>query len=234
IKQNASSAWLQPEVIVNEETFDLKEFNGCFAIGGGDLSKSGDLANARAMIMRRGDNTKYMIQRYFIPESKIENLPREDEEMFNEWIKNDLITISPGNENDFSLVTAWFAKLYKEYGIRMYKVGYDKWGAVYWKNEMEDLGFDCVRVDQNWGSMSEPMKLVEADLKSKLINYNNNPIDRWCLENTSLAINKYAEIMPVKIQGKEEKKIDGAVTMIIDYRVYIDNRSEFLRLVEGR
>ncbi|MBP2638430.1 MAG: terminase, partial [Firmicutes bacterium] len=43
-----------------------------------------------------------------------------------------------------------------------------------------------------------------------------------------------AEIMPVKIQGKEKKKIDGAVTMIIGYRIYIDNRAEFLRLVEGR
>jgi hypothetical protein len=40
--------------------------------------------------------------------------------------------------------------------------------------------------------------------------------------------------MPVKIKGKEDKKIDGAVTMIIGYRVYLDNRSEFLRLVEGR
>jgi phage terminase large subunit-like protein len=99
---------------------------------------------------------------------------------------------------------------------------------------MTDLGFDCQRVDQNFGSMSEPMKLVEADLKSELINYNNNPIDKYCLENTALNINSKAEIMPVKIQGKEDKKIDGAVTMIIGYRIYIDNRAEFLRLVEGR
>lgn len=234
IKQNASTAWLQPEVIVNEETFDLADLAGSFAIGGVDLSKSGDLANAKAIIMRRGDNTKYITSQYFIPESKIEELPREDKDKFLEWIKAGLITISPGNENDFSLVTAWFVKLFKDYGIRTYKVGYDKWGAVYWKKEMEDLGFDCDRVDQNWGTMSEPMKMVEADLKSKLINYNNNPIDRWCLENTSLAINSQADIMPVKIKGKEDKKIDGAVTMIIGYRVYLDNRSEFLRLVEGR
>jgi phage terminase large subunit-like protein len=96
------------------------------------------------------------------------------------------------------------------------------------------LGFDCVRVDQNWGSMSEPMKLVEADLKKKLLNYNNNPIDKYCLENTALNINSKMEIMPVKVQGTENKKIDGAVTMIIGYRVYVDNRSEFLRLVNGR
>jgi len=234
VKQNNAAAWLMQEDIVNEETFALEEFNGCFAIGGVDLSKSGDLASSRAVIMRPGDHKKYTIQRYYIPESKLETLSKDDRKMFDGWIKQNLVTVSPGNENDFSLVTEWFIKLFKDYGIRMYKVGYDKWGAVYWKNEMEDLGFDCVRVDQTCGSMSEPMKLVEADLKSKLLVYNNNPIDKWCLENTALEMNSKYEIRPVKIQGKEDKKIDGAVTMIIAYRVYIDNRSEFLRLVEGR
>ena len=234
IKQNNAAAWLMAEDIVNEETFNLEDFNGCFAIGGVDLSKSGDLASARAVIMRPGDHKKYTIQRYFIPESKLETLSKDDRKMFEGWIKQNLVTVSPGNENDFSLVTEWFVKLFKNYGIRMYKVGYDKWGAVYWKNEMEDLGFDCVRVDQTCGSMSEPMKLVEADLKSKLLVYNNNPIDKWCLKNTALEMNSKYEIRPVKIRGKEDKKIDGAVTMIIAYRVYIDNRSEFLKLVEGR
>jgi phage terminase large subunit-like protein len=97
---------------------------------------------------------------------------------------------------------------------------------------MEDYGFECKRVDQTWGSMSEPMRLVEKDLKSNLIVYNNNPIDKWCLENTAFAINPKQDIMPVKVQGQDDKKIDGAVTMIIAYRIYIDNRSEFLELVK--
>ena len=98
----------------------------------------------------------------------------------------------------------------------------------------ENLNIDCKRVDQNFGTMSEPMKLLEADLKSKLINYNDNPMDKYCLENTALNMDSKGNIMPTKIQGKENKKIDGAVTMMISYRIYIDNRAEFLRLVEGR
>jgi len=232
-KQNNASAWLMPDDINNLETFNMDDFKGCFAIGAVDLSKSGDLASARAIIMKKGSNKKYTIQQYFIPESKIEDLTKDEKEMFLDWIRKDLVTISPGNENDFSLITAWFVKLYKDYGIRVYKTGYDKWSAIYWVKEMEDLGFECKRVDQSFGSMSNPMKLVEADLKSKLINYNNNPIDKHCLENTALVINNKAEIMPTKVQGKDNKKIDGAVTIIIGYRIYIDNRSEFLRLVEG-
>jgi len=232
IKQNNASAWLTSEDIYNPETFDIEEFRNGFAIGSVDLSKSGDLASARALLMKPGSQKKYFLRKYFIPQSKLENLSGDDRKIFEQWIREDRITVSEGNENDFSLVTAWFVRLFKDYGIRFFKVGYDKWSAIYWVKEMEGYGFDCVRVAQEYGSMSEPMKLVEADLKSNLINYNNDPIDKWCLENTAFNINSKEEIMPVKVQGKEDKKIDGAVTMIIAYRVYIDNRTEFLELVK--
>lgn len=232
IKQNNSAAWLMADDIKNEETFDLEKFRNCFAIGSADLSKTGDLTSARIMLMKPGDDKKYFYQRYFIPQSKLDNLSKEDLVKFKEWIAQDLITVSSGNENDFRAVTAWFYKLYKDYGIRVFKTGYDKWSAIYWVKEMEEYGFECKRVDQTWGSMSEPMRLVEKDLKSNLIVYNNNPMDKWCLENTAFAINPKQDIMPVKVQGQDDKKIDGAVTMIIAYRIYIDNRTEFLELVK--
>lgn len=230
IKQNNATAWLTTDIIVNEADFDIEDFRNAFAIGGVDLSKTGDLASARLMLMRPGDSKKYMIRRYFIPESKLENLSKEDKTRFEEWIREDRIEVSPGNENDFRLVTAWFVKMFQTYGIRIFKVGYDKWSAVYWAKEMEEYGFDLVRVSQDF-SLSEPMKLVESDLKSKLINYGNDPIDKWCLENTALNFNSKMDIMPVKVQGQDHKKIDGAVTIIICYKVYIDNRSEFMQLV---
>jgi phage terminase large subunit-like protein len=231
IKQNNATAWLTPEDIKNEEQFDIEEFRNSFAIGAVDLSKSGDLASARVIMMKPGSQKKYTIRKYFIPESKLGDLSKEDRDMFKQWIREDRIEVSPGNENDFSLVTAWFVKLLKDYGIRPFKVGYDKWSAIYWVKEMESYGFDCVRVAQEFGSMSEPMKLVEADLKSNLLVTNDDPIDKWCLENTALSINSKEEILPKKVQGKEDKKIDGAVTIIISYRVYIDNRTEFLSLI---
>jgi len=228
IKQNNAAAWLDAETIDNKETFDLEDFRSAFAIGAVDLSKSGDLASARALFLRNGK--KYTVQQYFIPQTKLDKLTGDEKKRYETWKEDGLLTISEGNENDFRLVTAWFVKLWKEYGIRFYKIGYDRWSAIYWVKEMEEYGFDMQRVDQKWGSMSEPMKLVEADLSSKFLIYNDHPIDRYCLENTALAVNNKMEQMPVKVQGKDEKKIDGAVTMIIAYRVYIDNRTEFQEL----
>ncbi|WP_199615534.1 terminase large subunit [Paenibacillus alkalitolerans] len=230
IKQNNAAAWLSTDVIENKATFNLEEFRGAFAIGGVDLARSGDLASARALMMRNGK--KYTHQHYFIPQSKLDKLIGDEKKRYEEWKEAGLLTISPGNENDFRLVTAWFVNLYKDYGIRFYKIGYDRWSATYWIKEMEELGFDLQRIDQNFGSMSEPMKLVEADLESKLLIYNDHPIDKFCLENTALAVNNKMEQMPVKVKGKDEKKIDGAVSIIFTYKVYIDNRTEFLQLVE--
>lgn len=232
IKQNNSAAWLMADDIKNEETFKIEDFRNCFAIGAGDLSKTGDLTSARIMLMKPGDDKKYFHQMYFIPESKFNDLSKEDKPKFEEWKREGYITVCPGSENDFSMVTAWFYKLYKDYNIRVFKTGFDKWSAVYWTKEMADYGFDMEKVNQDFGTMSEPMGLVEQDLKAKRIVYNNNPVDKWCLENTAFILNSKRDIMPVKVQGQDDKKIDGAVTMIIAYRIYIDNRPTFLDLVK--
>ena len=50
---------------------------------------------------------------------------------------------------------------------------------------MSDTGFKMEEVIQGAKTMSNPMKELEADLKDKKVNYNNNPILKWCLLNTA-------------------------------------------------
>lgn len=198
IKQNTSTAWLPPEIYTNESTLDQEILRGCAGIGSVDLAETTDLLSARMTVMRPGDTTKYMLQKYFIPETKLDKTP--DDVDYLDWAKHDLIKICPGNDNDFSFITEWFVYIVKQLGIRPYKIGYDNALAKYWVKDMEDTGFDMERIPQKREVMSTPMKLLEADLRSKLINYNNNPIDKWCLKNTSFEIDKLGQIMPVKVQ----------------------------------
>lgn len=46
--------------------------------------------------------------------------------------------------------------------------------------------------------MSNPMKQLEADLLDKKVNYNNNPVLRWCLTNTEVKRDENDNIRPVK------------------------------------
>ena len=67
-------------------------------------------------------------------------------------------------------------------------VGYDGWSANYWVEEMQSyFGKETmIEVRQGVKTLSSPMKALGADLESKLVNYNNNPVDKWCLVNLSL------------------------------------------------
>jgi phage terminase large subunit-like protein len=215
----------------NDATYNMEDFKGCVAVAGVDLAETTDLACAKAIIIKPGSGVKYVITKYFIPEAKLLKGEEQDKKDYKQWAKEGLIEVSPGNENDFRLITKWFVNLYKTWGIKFFKIGYDNAMAKYWVTEMEDIGFELDRVPQTPDGMSEPMKLLEDDLKSKLVNYNNNPIDRWCYSNTAIKVNNRGQMMPIKVDDTRTKRIDGTVANIIANAVYLKYRSDYLNLV---
>ena len=123
----------------------------------------------------------------------------------------------------------WFYELYRDYGLRIYKCGYDQRFSKEFLKRMDDYGFDCEMINQNRYVMSSPMKLVEADLKDRLINQNNNEMDLWCLGNCAIEVDNLGNCMPVKPGNKRSKRIDGAVTLIILYATYKRFRNEVFK-----
>ncbi|EOU1111309.1 terminase large subunit [Clostridium perfringens] len=236
IKQNGACAWLQAKDIENDLTFEIEELEGCIALGATDLSETTDLTNARVMVLKNTDkpgiHMKYMYTMYFIPESKLGQVSREDREKYKKWAKDGWLTICAGNEVDYSDVVAWYVSLYRKYNIRVFKAGYDRWNAKSFVSEMEDYGFDLEKIPQDVNNLSNPMKKLEADLKENLVNYNQNPIDKWCLENVSIKIDELGRIMPVKVQDIKLRHIDGAVTMIICYAVLDRFKRDYLYCVK--
>lgn len=231
IKQNTAEAWLMESDISNDLTYDLENLRDSIGIGSADLSETTDLTSAKALIMKPNDNTKYIIQMYFIPEAKVQEATEKDKKNYLEWAKKGYVHICSGNEVDYSDVVAWFVMLYKKYNIRLFKVGYDKWNAKSFVSEMEDYGFDMERINQDFNGLSSSMKLVEADLKSNNINYNQNPIDRWCLINTVAKVNTLGQIMPIKPNDTGNKRIDGALTFIIAYATLDKYKREYMNLI---
>lgn len=221
IKVSNSQQWLMEEDYIYPATYELDSFRNCFALGAVDLAETTDLTCAKVLLMRKDDRTKYVHTHYFIPESKLE---RSDDTGFGarykEWAKAGLLTICEGNENDLATVADWFYSLYHDYGIRIIKCGYDQRFAKDFLQRMDYYGFDCEMVYQNKLTLSNAMKLVEADLKDQLVNYNENAIDRWCLGNASMEIDNLGNVMAVKINNQAQRRIDGAVTLIILYEMF--------------
>lgn len=228
-KQSNAQAWLQESDYKYIAKYDLEDFRNSLVLGAVDLAETTDLVNAKIMMLKPGDKTKYIHSMYFIPEKKLEESDdKEAGAKYLEWAKDGYITICEGNDVDLTKVADWFYQLYKEYGLRLYKCGYDVKFSKEFLKQMEYYGFDCEIVVQNKLVMSNPMKLVEADLKSQLINYNENPVDQWCLGNASMEMDNLGNVLCVKINNQAARKIDGAVTLIILYEIYRRYRSDLL------
>lgn len=96
---------------------------------------------------------------------------------------------------------------------------------------MEDQGFTMEKVRQGVYSLSEPMKLLEADFKNHALNYNNNPIMKWCLANTQAKVDINGNIQPSKLDSRL-KRMDGTVATIIAYAVLQRYRNDYLAMTK--
>ncbi len=95
------------------------------------------------------------------------------------------------------------------------------------KNQFGDI---LTPVIQGKKTLSDPMKNLGADLDKKLINYNNNPVTKWCLANTAKDEDRNGNIQPVKT-SKATRRIDGTAAMLDAYTVYYNNIDEYLSMV---
>lgn len=237
IKQNAAESWLNLEDYNYEMVYDLEDFRGSICLGAADLSETTDLTCAKILIMKPNDNKKYIHTMYFIPESKLEDSDDWNAgARYKDWAQEGLITITEGNDIDLSVVADWFYKLYKEYDIKLWKCGYDQRFSKGWIVKMNDYGWlkendDLVLILQNMQTLSNAMKLCEADLKKRLVNYNENIIDKWCFKNAGIKVNDLGQCLCVKMEPS--KRIDGAVTLIILYEMYRRYRTEFKQIIGG-
>lgn len=229
IRQNEQDKWLTFDIANNENTYNVEDLFDTYAIGGVDLSSTTDLTCATLLIMK--NRKKYIVQQYFIPSERLEFKINDDKIPYDKWEKRGLITICEGAKVNYSDVTKWFLKMHNEYDISALWVGYDPWNTQYWVEEMKEQGFEMVEVRQGAKTMSNPMKQLEADLIEKNVNYNNNPILKWCLCNTAVKRDENDNIRPVKGQ-KQRARIDGTVSLIIAYCVLFEKMNDYLALQE--
>ncbi|OUM85696.1 MAG: terminase [Bacillus thermozeamaize] len=228
LRDTVAGTWLTFDQINNEETFTMDDIRDTYAVGGADLSSTTDLTCTTLLIMKP-DGKKYAVQQYFLPEDLLKIRVKEDKIPYDKWHARGLLTLCPGNKVDYSMVTAWFRRMVDEYEIYPLWIGYDPWNSQYWVDEMKAAGFQMEMVRQGAQTLSQPMKEMGADLSAKRINYNNNPILKWCLTNTSVKRDENDNIRPVKGQNQRQR-IDGAVSLLIAYTVLFNHMDDYRAL----
>lgn len=232
IRETSSEAWLTFEDINNTAKFELSELKAKYGIGGADLSSTTDLTAAKVIFMVNGDSRIYVLSMYWLPEDLLEKRTKEDKIPYDIWHDQGLLRTCPGNSVHAKYVTEWFQEVMNVYGIYIPWVGYDSWSAKYWVEEMQGYFGEesMLPIIQGKKTLSGPMKLLGKELEAKNVIYNNNPIDKWCLTNTSVDVDKNDNIQPIKT-SKSRRRIDGTAALLNAYVVLQDKINDYKNMI---
>ncbi len=232
IPETSAEAWLTAEQVINPARFDPAELKPRYGIGGTDLSKTTDLTAAKVIFQVPDDDRIYVLQMYWMPAELVETRVKEDHIPYDVWIEQGFMRTCEGNQISYKDVTAWFVEIQQKYDIYLYKVGYDSWSAKYWVEDMENAFGKNVMVPiiQGPKTLSGPTKSLGADLEAKKIVYNDNPIDKWCLFNTAVEVDKNDNIRPIKT-SVPTRRIDGTMALLDAYVVYKDYLSDYQSVI---
>ncbi len=234
IPQSNAQGWLMlDDYAYKMDEYSLEDFRGCFVLGAVDLSATTDLSSAKILLLKPDGKTKYVYSHYWIPESKLtDSDDKEAGAQYTEWARQGLLTIHEDNEIDITDIADWYYRLFKNYGLKVYKVGYDQRFSKAFTDRCEEYGIETEMLQQG-EALSNAMKLTEQDLKSRKINYNQNPIDKWCLKNCCCKVKETGTIQPVKIPGQHSRRIDGALTFIMLNEIFRRHKNDFKTLTGG-
>lgn len=232
IRETSSEAWLTFEQANNTETFDIEKLKPRYGIGGVDLSATTDLTAAKVIFKVPDDERIYVLSMYWMPEDLVEKRVQEDKIPYDVWIEKGYVRTCRGNKISYKDVKAWFVEIQETYDIYLNLIGYDAWSAAYFVEDMQDyFGKNTmVPVIQGKKTLSQPMKRLGADLENHLIVYNNNPVDKWCLCNTAVDVDKNDNIQPIKT-SKPRRRIDGTAALLDAYVVLQNNYNEYMSLI---
>ena len=257
IPDTGSSAWLNLDEILNDTKMtwlpETKEFlitdylvsgnmvdertkviKGLYGIGGFDLSETIDLTCASVMFKVKNDHRIFLKQMYWIPEDLIDERIADDKVPYKAWKNRGLLRTCVGNKINYKDVKEWFIEVQEVYDIYLTKIGYDGWSASYLVDELAGyFGSNSMeKVIQGAITLSSPMKQFGADLKSKNIVYDANPIFEWCTTNVEIAPDSNGNIKPTK-KKNAGTRIDGFASALDAYVALERNIENYTNMIGG-
>ena len=231
----SEKAYFEYDVINNERTFDIKRFKGYDAIGGFDLSLTNDLT-AFCTLFWDSENLEFCVEVMFWISKDFYEKAQNDPRMGNVWrlwVEQGYIRIAGKNSIDHRAIVDYVDEMVDKYDICYRWIYYDAYSARYLVNDFIADGFsegDClVRCQQGSKTLAVPFQKLEAELAEKRINYNNNPVVKWCMTNVAVEEDpRNKNPLPAKAGKNNMRKIDGFAVILDAYVGVCDHTLEFI------
>ena len=145
--------------------------------------------------------------KYYLPEDTIE-LP--ENQHYRTWKRAGWITETPGNITDLSFILEDAAQLVREYKVEEMPSDPNRaWGIF---PQMQAAGIPVVEYRNTVLTMSEPMKQLDAWIRSGTIQHNADPVLGWAISNVTAKEDKKENVYPNKEDNRS--KIDPVVAAL--------------------
>ena len=210
---------------------DLPDLSGRVCFGGLDLASTTDIAALSLVFppVREGD-LFYVLPFFWIPQENMIERARRDRVPYDAWVRDGLVTATPGNVIDYTYIRQQIRTLGERYQIR--EIAFDRWGAEALRQQLEEDGFSMVQFGQGYASMSGPSKELLRLVLSRGLSHGGNPVLRWMADNVTVRQDPAGNIKPDKSKSRE--KIDGIVATVMGLDRAVRNEGEGPSVYEER
>lgn len=220
---DSSTTWI-PDVYIQQATapVSLEDYRGYTATAGIDLSATSDLGALGVCIPIDADGVrKYVFYvKYYLPESAL--IERQNKELYKEWKRRGLLTITPGNVTDYDVILKDLMDIC--HTLNIVNVAYDSWNATQFVINASQAGVPMQAFSQLLGNFNRPTKEFERLARSGRVVLDDNEINRHCFRNVAIATDRNGNEKPAKGgggAGSKEKKIDGVISILEALGIYM-------------
>lgn len=185
----------------------IEDYHGRRVYLGLDLASRVDIA-ALTILIPLGDGDYITFGRYYLPESALENGATEH---YKGWHADGKLVVTDGEVIDFDEIKADILDLCSVFEVA--EVAYDPFQATMLITQLMAEAVPVVEMRQTVLNFSEPMKALDAIIRSGQIRHNNDPVLTWMISNTVAKLDTKDNVAPRK--ERPENKIDGVVSLLM-------------------
>lgn len=208
----ARAAWMNMVDWNNcaDPTLRPEQFKGEACYGALDLASKLDIASYARVFRRDVDGLPhfYAFARNYLPTARAEDPERQN---YQEWVHEGHLIATEGDMIDFNRIEKDVKSDHD--ALKIAELGFDPYNATQLTTNLGEYGIACIEVPQNVRHLSEPMKMLEAYVKSGQFHHDGNPVLAWAMSNITVKPDRNDNIYPGK--ERSESKIDPAVAVII-------------------
>lgn len=190
----------------------LPDLAGRVCYGGLDLASTTDIA---ALVLAFANTAEgephYLLPFFWIPAENMIERERRDRVPYSTWVRQGLVTATPGNVIDYAYIRQQINDLAGLYDLR--EIAYDPWNATQLSIQLQDDGINMIEMRQGFASLSGPSKELLRLVLSGGVSHGGNPVLRWMADNVTARQDPAGNVKPDK--GKSTGRIDGIAASVM-------------------